>query len=231
MDAPRLYARVRDLARAQSDDVAARLCAEGVEVIAGTARLAGRRVVAVGDREIQADAVLIATGAQPRVLPGAVPDGDRVLTWRQLYDLAELPPNLIVVGSGVTGAEFAGAYQALGSAGHAGVLARARAAARGRRRRHGRRGGVPPPRHDRAGPLPRRRGPADRGRRGRHPGRRPDRARLALPAHRRHGAQHHRPGPGGARRHRGQERVHPRGPGVPDLGRPASTPPGTAPGC
>ncbi|HUZ26665.1 MAG TPA: NAD(P)H-quinone dehydrogenase [Streptosporangiaceae bacterium] len=115
VDAPRLYARVRALARAQSDDVSARLCAEGVEVISGTARLAGPRAVAVGDREIAADTVLIATGAQPRILPGAEPDGDRVLTWRQLYDLRELPPQLIVVGSGVTGAEFAGAYQALGS--------------------------------------------------------------------------------------------------------------------
>jgi pyruvate/2-oxoglutarate dehydrogenase complex dihydrolipoamide dehydrogenase (E3) component len=115
VDAPRLYARVLSLARAQSDDVAARLCAEGVEVVAGTARLSGPRTVAVGDREITADAVLIATGAQPRVLPGAEPDGDRLLTWRQLYDLPELPPELIVVGSGVTGAEFAGAYQALGS--------------------------------------------------------------------------------------------------------------------
>jgi dihydrolipoamide dehydrogenase len=37
------------------------------------------------------------------------------LTWRQLYDLTELPPDLIVIGSGVTGAEFASAYQALGS--------------------------------------------------------------------------------------------------------------------
>jgi dihydrolipoamide dehydrogenase len=49
------------------------------------------------------------------VLPGAVPDGERLVTCRQLYDLPELPPELIVVGSGVTGAEFAGAYQALGS--------------------------------------------------------------------------------------------------------------------
>jgi dihydrolipoamide dehydrogenase len=49
------------------------------------------------------------------VLPGAEPDGERILTWRQLYDLTELPRDLIVVGSGVTGAEFAGAYQALGS--------------------------------------------------------------------------------------------------------------------
>jgi NAD(P)H dehydrogenase (quinone) len=115
VDAPRLYARVRSLARAQSADVSARLCAEGVEVIEGTARLARPGAVAVGDREIAADTVLIATGAAPRVLPGAEPDGDRILTWRQLYDLPELPPELIVVGSGVTGAEFAGAYQALGS--------------------------------------------------------------------------------------------------------------------
>lgn len=115
LDARRLSARVQSLARAQSADVAARLSAEGVKVVSGTGRLAGPRRVVAGDTEIEADAVLIATGAQPRVLPGAEPDGERILTWRQLYDLTELPPELIVVGSGVTGAEFAGAYQALGS--------------------------------------------------------------------------------------------------------------------
>ncbi|HTA00553.1 MAG TPA: NAD(P)H-quinone dehydrogenase [Streptosporangiaceae bacterium] len=115
LDAPRLYARVRSLARAQSADVASRLSGEGVKVISGTARLAGPHRVVAGDTEIEADAVLIATGAQPRVLPGSEPDGERILNWRQLYDLAELPPELIVVGSGVTGAEFASAYQALGS--------------------------------------------------------------------------------------------------------------------
>jgi NAD(P)H dehydrogenase (quinone) len=115
VDAPRLHARVRSLARAQSADVAARLSAEGVKVIAGTGRLTGPRTVAAGDTEIEADAVLISTGAQPRVLPGSEPDGERILTWRQVYDLPELPAELIVVGSGVTGAEFASAYQALGS--------------------------------------------------------------------------------------------------------------------
>ena len=115
VDAPRLYARVKALARAQSADVALRLAAEGVEVITGRGTLAGPHVVLAGGREISADAVLIATGALPRVLPGAEPDGERILTWRQLYDLAELPAELIVVGSGVTGAEFASAYLALGS--------------------------------------------------------------------------------------------------------------------
>jgi NAD(P)H dehydrogenase (quinone) len=115
IDAPRLYARVRALARAQSADVASRLAAEGVKVISGTGRLVGPRTVVVGDAVLDADAVLIATGAEPRKLPGAEPDGERILTWRQLYDLTELPAELIVVGSGVTGAEFASAYQALGS--------------------------------------------------------------------------------------------------------------------
>ena len=115
VDAPRLYSRVRALARAQSADVTARLAAEGVEVVAGAGRLDGPRTVAVGEARITADVVLVATGARPRELPGTVPDGERLLTCRQLYDLPELPPELVVVGSGVTGAEFASAYQALGS--------------------------------------------------------------------------------------------------------------------
>jgi pyruvate/2-oxoglutarate dehydrogenase complex dihydrolipoamide dehydrogenase (E3) component len=115
VDAARLNARVKALAVAQSGDVAARLAAEGVEVIPGRGRLAGPHTVVAADREITAGVVLLATGGVPRQLPGAEPDGERILNWRQLYDLAELPAELVVVGSGVTGAEFASAYQALGS--------------------------------------------------------------------------------------------------------------------
>ncbi|HWG62937.1 MAG TPA: NAD(P)H-quinone dehydrogenase [Streptosporangiaceae bacterium] len=115
VDATRLNGRVKALAKAQSADVALRLAAEGVEIITGRGRLDGPGTVVVGDQRIRADAVLIATGALPRVLPGAEPDGERILNWRQLYDLPSLPEELIVVGSGVTGAEFASAYQALGS--------------------------------------------------------------------------------------------------------------------
>ena len=61
-----------------------------------------------------ADAILVATGAAPRTLPTAQPDGERILTWEQVYDLTEIPTRLVVVGSGVTGAEFASAYMALG---------------------------------------------------------------------------------------------------------------------
>jgi NAD(P)H dehydrogenase (quinone) len=115
VNAARLYERITDLARAQSRDITARVAAEGIKVINARGRLAGPGMVMAGDEEIRADAILVATGAMPRVLPGSEPDGERILNWRQLYDLTELPRDLIVVGSGVTGAEFASGYQALGS--------------------------------------------------------------------------------------------------------------------
>jgi len=115
--------RVLALAAAQSADIRGRLEREGVRAVAGAARLDGPHTVVVQERgsaagteeSLPADVVLIATGATPRVLPTAVPDGERILTWTQVYNLRSMPERLIVVGSGVTGAEFAGAYRALGS--------------------------------------------------------------------------------------------------------------------
>lgn len=114
VDLPLVNKRVKELAQAQSADIATRVAAEGVEIVHGRGRLVDPRVVKVGERTIRADVVLVATGATPRILRGAEPDGERILTWRQLYDLDTLPEHLIVVGSGVTGAEFAGAYRSLG---------------------------------------------------------------------------------------------------------------------
>lgn len=112
--------RILGLAQAQSDDVARHLEADGVRVLRGRGRLDGpQRIVAEltagGTEAVDVDAVMVATGARPRVLADAPPDGERILTWTQVYDLDRLPERLVVVGSGVTGAEFAGAYQAMGS--------------------------------------------------------------------------------------------------------------------
>lgn len=127
---PQIHARVRTLAADQSADITAQLLAVGVHVVAGrgelidpTPGLAKHRIRATHPglgpdgpvtSEHEADVVLIATGASPRILPSAQPDGERILTWRQLYDLEALPEHLIVVGSGVTGAEFVSAYTELG---------------------------------------------------------------------------------------------------------------------
>ena len=111
-------ARVKALAASQSDDISRRLRAEGVRLVAGSGRLdETAQVIATtdqGEQRLPADAVLLATGAHPRILDSAVPDGQRILTWEQVYDLDEVPSRLVVVGSGVTGAEFASAYNAFG---------------------------------------------------------------------------------------------------------------------
>jgi dihydrolipoamide dehydrogenase len=112
--------RIKSLAAAQSTDIQARLESDGVTIVRAHGRLDGHtRVIAEylegGEQSFDADVVLLATGARPRILEGAEPDGERILNWEQVYDLTEVPESLIVVGAGVTGAEFAGAFQALGS--------------------------------------------------------------------------------------------------------------------
>lgn len=113
-------ARVKALASSQSEDIRASLTREGVRLVRGRGRLNGANSVLVetsegGEYTYRADTILIATGARPRQLINAMPDGERILNWEQIYDLAEVPQRLIVVGSGVTGAEFASAYHGLGS--------------------------------------------------------------------------------------------------------------------
>jgi dihydrolipoamide dehydrogenase len=126
VDLPTVHARIKRLALAQSADVRARVEREGVRIVRGTGvftdapsvrapHVVETRTLDGGREELPADVVLIATGATPRVLDDAKPDGERILTWRQLYDLEALPEHLIVVGSGVTGAEFVSAYVELGA--------------------------------------------------------------------------------------------------------------------
>ncbi|BDZ51583.1 NAD(P)H-quinone dehydrogenase [Frondihabitans sucicola] len=122
--------RLVRLARQQSEDMRAQLIRAGVRIVSGVGRLAGPGTIVVStvgvsetgrasvgtdfDR-IEADTLVVSVGARPRELDSAKPDGERILTWTQLYTLKAVPEHLIVVGSGVTGAEFASAYTALGS--------------------------------------------------------------------------------------------------------------------
>jgi pyruvate/2-oxoglutarate dehydrogenase complex dihydrolipoamide dehydrogenase (E3) component len=125
VDVAVVHGRVKGLALAQSADIRSRLRREGVRILSGRARFTdatagtfqhrvGVDLEDGGFEECCADVVVIATGATPRILPGAEPDGERILNWRQLYDLPDLPQHLAVIGSGVTGVEFASAYTEMG---------------------------------------------------------------------------------------------------------------------
>lgn len=92
---------------------------QGVRMLHGTGRLKGSHEVVAdtpeGVVEVQADAVLLATGSRPRIPEWAEVDGERVLTTRDAYPPPELPEHLVVVGSGVTGVEFVHLFSSLGS--------------------------------------------------------------------------------------------------------------------
>jgi NAD(P)H dehydrogenase (quinone) len=82
--------RIKTLAQQQSDDIRERLVKEGVRIVVGAGRFAtdqparAHRIEVDGGEEVEADVVLLATGATPRVLDTAVPDGERILSWRDV---------------------------------------------------------------------------------------------------------------------------------------------------
>jgi dihydrolipoamide dehydrogenase len=88
-----------------------------VEVLRGTARLAGPNTVRVapGGQTIEARNILIAAGAVTRSLPGITPDGDRILTSREALALRQTPASIVIVGGGPIGCEFAYLYRSYGA--------------------------------------------------------------------------------------------------------------------
>ena len=99
----------------QQNDSVERYEKLGITVIQGRAEWAGPHTVTVGDKTYSTRRIIIATGARPRVLdtPGA--DQSHVYTSDTLWELKQLPANLVVVGGGPIGCELAQAYAMLGS--------------------------------------------------------------------------------------------------------------------
>jgi pyruvate/2-oxoglutarate dehydrogenase complex dihydrolipoamide dehydrogenase (E3) component len=123
VDMAMVIERVAQLARNQSADITRKIEKAGIEVITGAGRLTGPQSVQVTlpdgqQQDLRADMVLLATGSNPRILPFFEPDGERVFTARELFELHDLPERLIVVGSGATGAEYAHAFARFGSEVH-----------------------------------------------------------------------------------------------------------------
>ncbi len=86
----------------------------GGGAVGASAEGAGRARVRVGDRELTASTLILATGSVKRSIPG-VEFGGRVIGTEEAWALAELPPRLAVVGAGASGAEIASGFARLGS--------------------------------------------------------------------------------------------------------------------
>jgi pyruvate/2-oxoglutarate dehydrogenase complex dihydrolipoamide dehydrogenase (E3) component len=116
------FARVREhvrgvIAAIAPNDSTERFTGLGVRVIAGTAQFKDAATVAVGDQfEIKARRFVIATGSSPAIppIPGLAETPH--LTNETIFDLAQCPAHLVVIGAGPIGLELAQAFRRLGAA-------------------------------------------------------------------------------------------------------------------
>lgn len=93
---------------------------DNIEFIPGTASLKDKNTISVelkegGNREVEVDNIVIATGSFPQMTETKGVDLEGVITSDDILELDHVPESLIVVGGGVIGIEFASIYQELGS--------------------------------------------------------------------------------------------------------------------
>ncbi|MCB0209150.1 MAG: NAD(P)/FAD-dependent oxidoreductase [Anaerolineae bacterium] len=118
-DSAALVQRIRTLSQTWSDRHTSDLAQHGVQFLNGQATFQNDRLLQVTPAEgspvdLEADAFIIASGSVPIFPPRLKPDGERIIAPRFIGKLAYLPKGIIVIGGGVTGTEFAYAFNGLG---------------------------------------------------------------------------------------------------------------------
>ncbi|MEX2353966.1 MAG: FAD-dependent oxidoreductase, partial [Gammaproteobacteria bacterium] len=84
----------------------------GVELVHGSARLIDPNTIAVNNRHITAEHILVATGARPTTPD--IPGKQYAITSNEAFFLEKLPESITIAGGGYIGVEFAGIFNGLG---------------------------------------------------------------------------------------------------------------------
>ncbi len=113
VDYPAVIARREKVVSTLTGGVSGLFKKNKIELIEGEGSLAGPGTVAVGDQQIAAKTIVLATGSVKRPIPGTE-FGGRVIGTEEAWALSELPKTMAVVGAGASGAEIASGYARLG---------------------------------------------------------------------------------------------------------------------
>ena len=120
-DFAKIIKRSRDISAKISKGVGYLFRKNNITHIAGTATLGGAgRVDVVGadgsQQSLTADkAIIVATGARAKALPGVAHDGNVIIAYREALTLPKLPKSMVVIGAGAIGVEFASFYRSMGT--------------------------------------------------------------------------------------------------------------------
>lgn len=118
-DISKIVKRSRKVAGQLSSGISFLMKKNKIDVIVGTAKLAGKGKLIVENegttQDVTAKHIVLATGARARTLPGLEPDGETVWTYREAMVPKEMPKKLLVIGSGAIGIEFASFYNTMGA--------------------------------------------------------------------------------------------------------------------
>ena len=92
-----------------------------VQIFSGTGRVGDEKTVSVEAEDgsisvLRGDAILLAAGSGPRNIMGFEPDGIRVMTSNEVLDIKKVPADVVVLGGGAIGCEFASMFSDLGAA-------------------------------------------------------------------------------------------------------------------
>ncbi|WOH64626.1 NAD(P)/FAD-dependent oxidoreductase [Bradyrhizobium sp. BWA-3-5] len=113
LDWAALIDREKDMIKDISANLARSMARRQVEVINGRGVFTGPNTVRVGDRELHAGHIVIATGSRPRPLP--IPGAELMITSDDMLSERELPGSVIFIGGGVIALEFGHVYAHAGA--------------------------------------------------------------------------------------------------------------------
>ena len=114
LDYPAVSARREKVISTLTGGVSGLFKKNGIDVIEGEGKLGGQGIVLVGDQQIAANTIILATGSVKKPIPGTE-FGGRVIGTEEAWALEELPKSMAVVGAGASGAEIASGYARLGT--------------------------------------------------------------------------------------------------------------------
>ena len=90
-----------------------------IEIICGFGKIAGKHTIEVQNGEqkelIQADNIIIASGSEPAMIPEFNIDGQHIITSNEALESQEIPKDIVIIGAGALGLEFAYLYSTFGS--------------------------------------------------------------------------------------------------------------------